>query len=674
MHPLLLVAAVLAVYVGWPMDEQLPNVARVQEPYSFTLAEGTYRSSSGGTIAYLARGMPSWMAFDGALRTFSGVPAASDVLEFTISLVGNDTDGSSLSVDYQMLVLNSTGVEVRKGLFPQLAAAGATNGVDGLVVRQGARFNVTFSKDDFGEKVGSSRPVIAYYGRLGDRTPLPNWVSFDPDSLRFAGTAPYVALLIAPAVEFKFGFIASDYYGFAAAESQFSIVVGAHYLAVSGVVEVEGDNFKVPLSEHVELDGAPIARGNVSLIVAELPQGVTFDQDSWTLKGLSLGNGTLTVADVYGNSVKLPLDFDDLPNLNATRGEYFSHQLKVAGLVSSNGTWLQWHSGNQTLAGMAPEDLTRVRVEVQTGGKRDERGFDIVGVPRTSSTSSSSASSSTTSSSSSTSSSNSSTTRSSSSTTTASTSSSSSSTPSSSSSTTAGASHNHSKRPLILGLAIGLPLFFLLLLLLLLLFLLRRRRSDDSEKRNLELLLHGPGFGTHEARGEADAKLALDVASALLSMTHVESDRTFYDAEEPAQLWRAQTELDVKAQFIRDRKHALDMSMSTVNTDQLFLVRLVEDLPRRSLRHIAEESDGTFYGLFDENFQAVRTPAGSVEWRRSTDDLQAQAKLVEFTRKASLKDSARSAAVHEGETAQLRNSDSTDSASSDSARTDVEGR
>ncbi|QRG39565.1 hypothetical protein FDK38_004011 [Candidozyma auris] len=611
---ILLQAVVYAIYLGWPMDEQLPNVARVNQPYEFTIAYLTYRSNSGGSISYSVTGLPSWLSFDQSSRTFSGTPSESDVASFEITLTGkDDTDASEMSRNYTMLVSNSTGIQLSSDdvMFPIIAQYGRTNGRGGLVLSEGEDFDIKLSEDIFEEKNGSSRPIIAYYGRSQDRTSLPSWISFNADDLSFSGTVPYVTSDIAPSSEYGFSFLASDYYGFSGAEAIFKILVGAHDLSTSlnESVKINGTfgadfHYEAPILSSVYLDGNLINKSNISSVATnDLPSYVTFNKDDYTLSGVfpnssRSDNFSIVVSDFYGNTVDLPYRFDSigsvftlrkLPDVNATKGEFFEYQIMKSFFTDFNDTevsvslsendnsWLSYVESNMTLVGKAPSDLNSVKVKIQADSSYDSesRTFSVRGIDKEKKPTNSSS--------------------------TSSTQSTPTSRPSASSTSSNGAdekskSGNHSRKALILGLSIGLPCFFLVLALLLLFFLCCRRKKRQDEEENEKSMedtfierpenLDDHTETPHQLGALNALKLDNDSASTSSSVTHVDSDSTsrYFDAsEKPMKSWRAKDESDLMA--VKNKlmqRHASEISNSTVNTEELFAVRLVDDETRRS--------------------------------------------------------------------------------------------
>lgn len=608
-----------SVYEGFPFNEQLPNVARVNEEYIFTMANSTYRSTD-GEVTYLAENLPSWLSFDSGSRTFYGTPTSQDVETFEFTLTGYDSD-NSLSNNFSMIVSNSSGLHLTSAdvMFTEIARYGNTNGNDGLIVKPGERFNVSFNSDAFETYPSASRPIIAYYGRSQDRTSLPNWIDFDPDTLSFYGTAPSVTSEIAPSQGYSFSFIASDYYGFTGAAGDFRILVGAHELSTSlnETIKVNGTlgeeiNETIPIFSDVYLDDVIISQANISSVDSDnLPDYLTLNQDNYTLEGKfpnssTFDNFTIIVNDVYGNTVSLPYLFDaidsvftvsELKDVNATKEEYFQYQLLDSYFTNVNDTdvkvdfnsnWLNYDSLNRTFTGDTPSDFDSLKVSVTASSNFDTETklFNIIGIkkPITSSSSSSSSSSA-----SSTSSSRSSSTGSAS---------------SSSAAAEKGTSKNSgvNHKALAIGLGVGIPVFILAIAgILFCCCFYRKRKSSNNEEDVEEGIVTVPGAqgGANAAdlsamnvmKLEEKAKGVSDSHSVSSSITHVESDFSadsdYFDApEKPVKSWRANDKsdiVDVSTAPNKDKAMRLsDGSMSTVNTEQLFSVRLVDDYSNRN--------------------------------------------------------------------------------------------
>ena len=648
------------VSIGFPFNEQLPNVARINEAYSFTMSNETYRSPN-GLVNYQANDLPEWLSFDQGSRTFTGTPSDDDVGEFQISLTGTDPQDQSsvITRSYSMMVSNDTGLHLSSSdvMFVQISQYGRTNGVDGLVVQEGDDVNIQFSTDVFEEYKDSDNSVVAYYGTSMDRSSLPNWIKFDSDSRSFVGTVPYVNSQSAPSYEYGFSFIGTDYIGYAGAVGNFKLVVGGHQLStdvnetikVNGTLENDFD-ITVPILSKVYLDGEVISRDNITSVEGEnLPDYVNFNSDDYSLTGNfpdegSFDNFTIKVNDIYGNYVKIPYLFDaigsvftvdELSSFNATKGEYFSHQLMDSLFTDKNDTtvnanfdadWLNFHQDNLTFNGNVPEDFDELSVDIDASSSFDSetKSLSIRGVDSVEESSSSSSSSS-----------------------------------SSEASETGGGgavaddnsdesdeksdNDNDVHKKLAIGLGVGIPLFLILIAALLFCccFMKRRRRKqEDKEKaavnpddsgdttlENEDGEITGPGIGvSHPTNGQSPQYMASmnvlkmedkkngDNHSTSSSLTHVESNDVgsrYFDAsaeneanedfDKPIKSWRANDVSDValagggaagaaaglsKSGNIRKS----DASLNTVNTEQLFSVRLVED------NSILRASDRTSFG------------------------------------------------------------------------------
>ncbi|KAI3405495.2 AXL2 [Candida oxycetoniae] len=623
--------------MGFPFNEQLPNIARTNQAYSFTIANTTYKSNSQGEITYQATNLPAWLTFDSGSRTFLGTPQEVDVGEFTITLTGTDeSDQSQMTNDYTMLVSNDPGIEISSPnvMFNEIASMGRTDGNNGLVVKPGDVLNLKFTKDVFTLKSGSNLPIIAYYGRSADRSSLPPWISFDGETLEFSGTVPNVTSENAPSFEYGFSFIASDYYGYAGASADFKIIVGGHQLNtdLNDTIKLNGSfaqyiNQQVPILTDVYLDGMEIVKENISSVYSDgLPDYLKFDSDNYTISGTLPNDPTTSafeviVKDIYGNTVDLQYSInvigsvfttDSLPDVNATKGEWFQYQIlnslftNIADTNVSidydNSSWLQYHDSNMTLSGKTPNDFTQLKVSIsaEMGSDSESRSFNIKGVERNVVSSTSASASTSTSSLTPTSSSASSSATTTNPTTTTST----------TTTTTAAAAASKSNKDLAIGLGVGIPLGAILIAGIIIFFCCCFKKRKDSKQHdkenNLGVVIRtetppSPQQMVPLSGKTMDSKMASQINlmkldglasgnSSSSSLTHVDTDDyAFHDArEQPMKSWRANTESDNKTSsptFGTSTKPNLrnsDASMSTVNTEQLFSVRLVDDPSARN--------------------------------------------------------------------------------------------
>ncbi|UCH17912.1 MAG: putative Ig domain-containing protein, partial [Burkholderiales bacterium] len=77
-------------------------------PFSFTFAANTFADVDvGDSLAYSASGLPGWLAFDAATRTFTGTPANADVGTATITVRATDGSGAWVEEQFDVVVANT---------------------------------------------------------------------------------------------------------------------------------------------------------------------------------------------------------------------------------------------------------------------------------------------------------------------------------------------------------------------------------------------------------------------------------------------------------------------------------------------------------------------------------------------------------------------------------------
>lgn len=534
-------------YEAYPIDEQFPPVARIDEAFSFQISNETFKSSvnQDSQISYNAVDLPEWLSFDSSSRTFSGTPG-SDVLAdetkifyFGVTLEGTDPrDNESLSKSYQLVVTNRSSIEIADNfnLLALLKNYGSTNGKDALILTPNEIFNVTFDRSTF----TSDDSIVAYYGHsLENNAPLPNWLSFDANNLKFSGTAPVVNSDIAPQISYGFVLTATDITGFSGVSVPFHLVVGAHELTTSiqnsmviNVTDSGEFSYELPLN-YVYLDEEPISSqdlGSIELVGA--PDWVSLSND--TLSGTmpkndSSSNSTkfsVAVYDKYDDVIYLNFMIEStdklfavstLSNVNATRGEWFQYNFLPSQFteysqttVSVNYTnssqshdWINFVSSNMTLQGQVPDDFDYLDMKLVAKRNSQTQGldFEIIGMNsrfnHTNDTSSMSSSS------------------------TSSTSLATSSTSSASSTITATASSSagaispmptkkNSKKTIAIACGVAIPLALIALIAILLLVFWRRRKNKESSDNEKAPSISGPDVNNPANRPNQQAVAPLD--------------------------------------------------------------------------------------------------------------------------------------------------------------------
>src|ERR1700731_2248279 len=95
--------------LSFPVNAQVPPLAVVSQPFSFTFSPSTFSYDSPSITYSISNDTPSWLTFDNSTRTFSGTPASSDVGNFTFTLSAKDDVGSAAGA-VTFLVVQDDGI------------------------------------------------------------------------------------------------------------------------------------------------------------------------------------------------------------------------------------------------------------------------------------------------------------------------------------------------------------------------------------------------------------------------------------------------------------------------------------------------------------------------------------------------------------------------------------
>ncbi|KAK9387156.1 hypothetical protein V1515DRAFT_601969 [Lipomyces mesembrius] len=413
--------------LDYPVSDQYPPVARLQEAYSFTLSPYTFNTTAGTNLAYSASNLPQWLTFDDLALEFSGTPTSSSDVGFpSFTLTATDSsDNTNASTTVSIAVSSASAPSVAITCSEQLRENYTSYSGTGISFTPGASFSLEFADDTF------KGNVSAVYGLFSGRTPLPSWVTFHSDSMTFVGTAPALSSSIAPPLEFNFLLVATDIPGYSAAESSFTIIVGHHSLQAQRAVvnATEGKLFEQHLD--VTLDGTNISSSNITSVSVNGTQAwMNFDNGTLTLSGTpqnetSVGEDTqvtVTIIDVYGDEVDVSIDVivmssnssasvfgtSGLQNVTAERGQGLNYTLSLSSssdissvsatyVPSSASSWLLFDQSTFRFSGQVPNNLDNVEVIVSVAtksGSKETAQFFIIGKGTVVTTTSTSASSS----------------------------------------------------------------------------------------------------------------------------------------------------------------------------------------------------------------------------------------------------------------------------------------
>ncbi|KAJ5353352.1 hypothetical protein N7452_002326 [Penicillium brevicompactum] len=365
-----------ALTANYPINAQLPPVARVSQPFRFAFDQSTFSNSDNET-EYSLLDAPSWLKVNSSDRVLSGTPHSDDsgAPKFKLE-ASNGSEKDSMEVT--LIVTADQGPTVHKPLVSQLQSMGPVSYPSTLFIHPGSPFSIEFDPDTF----ENTHPSTIYYGTSPNNTPLPSWIGFDPAALKFSGNTPPFGG--SGSQTFTFQLVASDVAGYSAANMTFQLTIGPHILSFNETVQsfnlTRGDKFSSPsFSSFLAMDGSPTSSKDLSKVEAELPDWLKLDKDNVSLSGTPPSdavneNITIAVSDSYQDVAKLMvrLEFTKLflntvDGCEAAIGNEFkfifnqtiitddSVQLDVD--LDSELSWLTYFPENKTLYGHVPDDM-----------------------------------------------------------------------------------------------------------------------------------------------------------------------------------------------------------------------------------------------------------------------------------------------------------------------------
>jgi LPXTG-site transpeptidase (sortase) family protein len=158
----------------------IPNQAVVTaQPFSFTFAANTFSEPDGEELFYNAAlsdgaSLPAWLAFDPVTRTFSGTPPTAGPV--VVRVTAYEARGGSVSTTFTIEAFTGgTPPSLQIPLSDRPAAAG-----------QPFLFTI-----DLGTFVDADGDMLTYTAALADGDDLPDWLTFDPETLSFTGTPAF---------------------------------------------------------------------------------------------------------------------------------------------------------------------------------------------------------------------------------------------------------------------------------------------------------------------------------------------------------------------------------------------------------------------------------------------------------------------------------------------------
>jgi len=361
--------------VSFPINAQVPPIARISRPFSFLFSASTFSSTS--PITYSLRDPPAWLAVDSDARRLYGTPHDADVppgqvVGISVELVATDAVGSTV-LSATLVVARSPPPTIRKPLADQIDSFGTHSEPSSILSYPGQDFSFAFAPDTF------SSPELNYYAVTGENAPLPAWVSFDAGRLAFAGRTPPLSSLIEPPQAFTFKLVASDVTGFSAAAIPFSIVVGNNEISVEDPTVVLNATIGTRLSYTglagmVKVDKQVVKPGTLKASADGLPGWLSFNLATWELSGTPppAAKGTrftISFEDASSDRTNVTVQVhvasglfrDTLPDLKMERGGHLDFDLRpylwrpsdttVSFETKPSAPWLKFDAGTLSWAG-----------------------------------------------------------------------------------------------------------------------------------------------------------------------------------------------------------------------------------------------------------------------------------------------------------------------------------
>ncbi|KAH7266220.1 hypothetical protein B0J15DRAFT_241298 [Fusarium solani] len=298
--------------VNFPINSQLPPVARVDEPFSYSFSRYTFRSDF--NLSYSLGDAPKWLSIDDEGQLY-GTPTddtvpEGDVVGQQVEIIADDGTGSA-SLTATLVVSRSKGPSIKIPLSDQIGGFGDYSAPSSLISYPSTEFSFSFDPGTFDHQPN----MINYYATSGDSSPLPAWMRFDAGSLTFSGETPPFESLIQPPQTFDFDLVASDIVGFSAVSMSFSITVGRHKLSADNPTitlnATRGKKLQYEgLEDSVKLDNKPVDKSDVEVSVDNMPEWLSLDEETWKIEGTPKEgdhstNFTINLRDSYQDTLAI---------------------------------------------------------------------------------------------------------------------------------------------------------------------------------------------------------------------------------------------------------------------------------------------------------------------------------------------------------------------------------
>ncbi|KAF9485482.1 hypothetical protein BDN70DRAFT_795672 [Pholiota conissans] len=354
-----------SVSVALSLNDQLPMVARVNQPYSWAFSPGTFYSTD-GTLSYTTSSLPTWLTFDADVQTFHGTPTANDTGYPEITVTAHAT-GSSTSSRFTICVTDNPAPTLNRPVAEQFTANSSSlssifflrqssalmsNAADApptLRVPPKWSFSIGLESDTFVDPAGRD---VFYELRLANGSCIPDYLTFDSKTITLDGVVPPSDEVQQPLM-LSFNLHASDQEGYTAAKIPFSVVLADHELSMTNPLPTinvtAGNDFVVSLLSAADftgilVDGDNIQPSNISSMDIDVSNysWLHYDRPSRTLSGTpgnSSGSGpvlSVNLTTIFDQSIQTQVSLavvepyfitPSLPAINTPKGDDISMTL-----------------------------------------------------------------------------------------------------------------------------------------------------------------------------------------------------------------------------------------------------------------------------------------------------------------------------------------------------------
>ncbi len=258
------------------VKQAIPNqVAGINQTYQLTVPAATFFSQDNYPLFYSAQqsnglALPGWLKFNGTSQQFSGQPNTTGT--YSLVVVASDPYQGQVSAAFALVVEHFPTINPLVTLRPLLAGIGIP-------------FNWPIPPKTFIDLDNNVLTYSAMQTNGGLSLPLPNWLSFNPLSLIFAG------LPTLPVGTFTLRLQAGDPYG-ASAWQDFNLTV-AYFPETSTTTTVPNQllnigvpyTFTIPSNLFTETDQAVLQYSARQAGNSSLPGWLSFNSTSLQLSG-----------------------------------------------------------------------------------------------------------------------------------------------------------------------------------------------------------------------------------------------------------------------------------------------------------------------------------------------------------------------------------------------------